>query len=69
MEQIPTRWSPGNQFCFIDGYAYSVDNRLQVFRLPEKDILPYLDGKARHPSATIDNLITLDIIQRSKNAK
>jgi len=55
-------WSPGGQFYFLDGYAYSVDKYLRTFRVPEKEII--LDGSKKHGNQTIDNLITIDITQR-----
>jgi len=66
-KQSAISWSPGNQFCFVgDGYAYSVDHQLRTFGIPEKEIVPFLDGSRKHGNPIIDNLITLDIKDRAK---
>lgn len=66
-KRASTKWSPGNQFCFIgDGYAYSVDRQLRHFRIPEKEVIPLLAGSKKHGNPLIDNLITMDINQRNK---
>ena len=70
LREQPTKWSPGNQFCFLgDGYAYSVDQQLRTFRILERGIISLLDGSKKHGNPVIDNLITLDINQRSQNIK
>lgn len=62
-----TKWSPGNQFCFPgDGFAYSIAQNLQTFRVPESEVVPCLDGSKRHGNPVIDNLITLDINERNR---
>jgi len=69
-KQTPTRWSPGNQFCFPrDGYAYSVDQQLSTIRIPEKEIIPLLDGSKTHDLPVINNLITFDIDERNRVIK
>lgn len=69
MKEKPTRWSPGNQFCFVDGYAYSVDQQLNSIRIPEKEIAPLLDGSRKHDLPVINNLITFDINERNRIIK
>jgi len=59
-------WSPGNQFCFVDGWAWSSDPDLRQFYVPVEKLLPCLDGTQKYGNPTVDNLITMDNNQRSR---
>ncbi len=58
-------WSPGNQFYFLEGFAWSVSLTGSPIRFDAKEVEQALSG-IKTGNQSLDNLITLDYIEKMR---